>query len=87
MAAFATNRKHAKRAAILSDKSSQYSQQLASNFEYWFNKLGGQIIVHVGYTKDDHSFIPQLREIRAAKADKINLDFVDKYRRRYYAPP
>jgi branched-chain amino acid transport system substrate-binding protein len=71
MAKFASESLKAKKAAIMVDSASDYSQGLAKSFKDSFVKLGGEVVAEVSYTAKDQDFSSQLTRIRARKPDVI----------------
>lgn len=63
MAKFAMHSKNLRKAAILRDKSSAYSNGLANDFIKTFTKLGGSIVEDQSYVGGDVDFLPQLQKI------------------------
>lgn len=55
-----------KRAAIITDVKSDYSQGLAKWFEQTFTQLGGQIVARASYAKGDSDFKAQLTEVKGS---------------------
>jgi branched-chain amino acid transport system substrate-binding protein len=55
-----------KRAAILTDVKSDYSQGLGHFFEQRFTALGGQIVAKASYANGDSDFKSQLTSVKAA---------------------
>ena len=55
-----------KRAAILTDVKSDYSQGLGHFFEARFTQLGGQIVAKASYANGDSDFKSQLTAVKAA---------------------
>jgi branched-chain amino acid transport system substrate-binding protein len=73
MAKFAATTLKARRAAILTDPNSLYSQWLVDTFKPKFIALGGRIVREATYTQTDRDFEKQLAAIRAARPDVIYL--------------
>lgn len=71
MAKFAANTLKAKRVAMFTDVSSDYSRGMAQFFEAAFKKSGGEIIESQSYTNTDRDFSGQLTQIAAKKPDAI----------------
>lgn len=71
MADFAWNNLRAKRAAILRDVKSDYSQDSSEIFIERFKKAGGSIVVDQSYSAGDIDFKSQLTAIRSAQPDVI----------------
>jgi branched-chain amino acid transport system substrate-binding protein len=71
MAKFATATLHAKTAAILRDKSSDYSVGLADVFVKEFGGMGGNIVLDQAYQAKDVDFKSQLTTIKEKKPDVI----------------
>ena len=66
---FARENLKAKKVAILTDNSSDYSKGLTEVFREDWTKNGGQIVVEKSYTKDDKDFRGQLTAIRGTNPD------------------
>jgi branched-chain amino acid transport system substrate-binding protein len=60
-----------KRAAILTDVKSDYSQGLGHFFEERFTALGGQIVAKASYANGDSDFKSQLTSVKAANPDVL----------------
>ena len=73
MAKFTSTDLKAKRAAILWDKSSDYSTGLHDVYQKEFVAMGGQIVADITYKQGDPDFSSQLTNIRAANPDVIFL--------------
>lgn len=73
LAKFAALTLKTKRAAIMFDPDSTYSQWLVTPFEREFIKLGGRIVRKQSYSQIDRDFSTQLTSIRAAKPDVIYI--------------
>ncbi|MES2201716.1 MAG: ABC transporter substrate-binding protein [candidate division FCPU426 bacterium] len=71
MAKFASETLHAKTAAILRDKSSDYSVGLADVFAREFSGMGGKILIDQAYQSKDVDFKSQLTTIRQKKPDVL----------------
>jgi branched-chain amino acid transport system substrate-binding protein len=71
LADFAVDNLHIKRAAILRDTKSDYSQGLSQFFKEEFLKKGGTIVIDQSYTNGDSDFRSQLTAIKAANPDII----------------
>jgi branched-chain amino acid transport system substrate-binding protein len=71
LADFAIDNLHVKRAAILRDTKSDYSQGLSQFFQDEFTKKGGTIVVDQSYANGDSDFRSQLTAIKAANPDII----------------
>jgi len=71
IAAFATNRLRAKRAAIILDGKNDYAVVLAGFFSESFKKLGGEIVSQQNYEASDKDVAAQIRAINAAAPDVI----------------
>ena len=69
MARFATRDLHAKKAAILINTSSRYSEGLAEFFMKNFISQGGDIVLAERYLKDTKDFSPHLNKIAALAPD------------------
>lgn len=67
-----------KKAAILYDVSSDYSQGLTQYFEETFTKLGGEIVAKEGFKAGDVDFRPQLTKIKEAAPDVIFMPYFYK---------
>jgi branched-chain amino acid transport system substrate-binding protein len=73
MAKFALDTLHAKKVAILSDVTSDYSKGLAQYFTEYYKSHGGQIVIERSYSGGgkDKDFRAQLTAIKAAQPDAI----------------
>lgn len=72
MAKFASLHLKAKKVAVLRDVKSDYSVGLADVFSAEFKKLGGEIVLDVGYQgQQDIDFKAQLTEVRSKNPDAI----------------
>lgn len=71
MARFALQNLKARKAAILRDVKSDYSQDSSKIFIELFKKGGGEIVVDQSYSAGDIDFKSQLTAIRAAEPDLI----------------
>ncbi len=73
MAKFALDTLHAKKVAILSDVTSDYSKGLSQYFTEYFKAHGGQIVVERSYSGGgkDKDFRAQLTAIKSAQPDAI----------------
>ena len=73
MAKFALDTLHAKKVAILSDVTSDYSKGLAQYFTEYFKSHGGEIVAERSYSGGgkDKDFRAQLTAIKAAGPDAI----------------
>jgi branched-chain amino acid transport system substrate-binding protein len=71
MAKFAFNKLHAKKAAILTDVKSDYSNGLSKFFKETFTQLGGQVVQEQSYSQGDINFNAQLSSIKGAAPDVI----------------
>jgi branched-chain amino acid transport system substrate-binding protein len=60
-----------KRAAILTDVKSDYSQGLGHFFEERFTALGGQIVAKASYANGDSDFKSQLTSVKAANPEVL----------------
>jgi len=60
-----------KRAAIVTDLSSEYSKGLAKSFKDSFEKGGGKIVAEVDYSQKERDFSSQLTKVRVSKADVV----------------
>lgn len=76
VAKFAVQKLNLKKAAILSDKNSDYSQGLADFFKRKFTDLGGEVVAEEKFVSGDVEFGTQLKTIREKKPDFI---FVPAY--------
>lgn len=70
-AKFASDTLKAKKAAIFTDITSDYSKGLAQFFKESFTKAGGQIVTEESYAQKDTDFNAQLTKIKAANPDVI----------------
>lgn len=71
MATFAYGHLNARTAAILTDKDSDYSIELARYFQERFEKLGGKVLDEQFYLTDDVDFKTQLAAIEKLKPDVL----------------
>lgn len=71
MANFAIQNLKARKAAIMVNSSSRYSEGLASYFREHFVAAGGQIVIEENYLQDEESFSPYLEKIIPVKPDVI----------------
>jgi branched-chain amino acid transport system substrate-binding protein len=71
IAAFATNKLKAKRAAIILDGKNDYAVVLAGFFSEHFKKLGGEIVNQQNYEASDKDVSVQIKTINAAKPDLV----------------
>lgn len=79
MSKFAVDRLGAKTAAMVVDKSSDYSRYIAALFKMTFANSGGKIIAEEGYLQKDRDFSSQLARIQQADADVIFIPgYVDE---------
>ena len=78
LARFAAAGLHARRAALLVDRTQGYSVELARLISLAFARAGGQVVAEQGYAEGDEDFTPQLMELGAASPDVI---FVPGYYR------
>jgi len=60
-----------KRAAILTDVKSDYSQGLGHFFEQRFTALGGQVVAKASYANGDSDFKSQLTSVKAANPEVL----------------
>ncbi len=70
-AKFATQTLHAKRAAILTDATGDYSIGLSDAFNNAFTKFGGQVVTRQNYQAVDPDFRAQLTAIKATNPDVL----------------
>ena len=75
---FATRDLKAKKAAVLYDLSSDYSQGLREYFISNFTSRGGKIVADEGHRGDDVDFRAQLTNIKQAKPDVLVLPTMGK---------
>lgn len=61
------------KAAILIDRTSDYSKGLAENYKATYTKLGGSIVTEQGYQEGDKDFRAVLTNIKSANPDVIYL--------------
>ncbi|MGE5576154.1 MAG: ABC transporter substrate-binding protein [Syntrophothermus sp.] len=73
VANFAAKSLKAKRAALLTALSSDYSMGLASVFKAEFTKRGGKIVSEQSYSEGDQDFSAQLTKIRSIKPDVLYI--------------
>jgi branched-chain amino acid transport system substrate-binding protein len=71
MATFASKSLNAKKAAILTDVKSDYSQGLATFFKQDFTADGGSIVAETSYSAGDPDFKGQLSTIKGAAPDVV----------------
>lgn len=71
MSKFAVENLKAKKAAIFTDVTSDYSKGLAEVFKANFTKLGGQVVAQESYVQKDTDYNAQLTKIKAANPDVI----------------
>ncbi len=73
MAKFALDTLHAKKVAVLSDVTSDYSKGLSQYFTEYYKSHGGQIVIERSYSGSgkDKDFRAQLTAIKAAQPDAI----------------
>ena len=73
MAKFALDTLHAKKVAILSDVTSDYSKGLSQYFTEYYKSHGGQIVIERSYSGSgkDKDFRAQLTAIKSAAPDAI----------------
>lgn len=71
MAKFAVDKLKAKRIAILTDMSTDYSKGLTKFFKDDFTKMGGQIVAEEAYSQKDTDFNAQLTKIKATNPEAI----------------
>lgn len=71
MSKFAVDRLGAKTAAMVVDKSSDYSKYIAALFKMTFADSGGKIIAEEGYLQKERDFSSLLARIQQADADVI----------------
>ena len=73
MAKFALDTLHAKKVAILSDVTSDYSKGLSQFFTEYYKNHGGQIVIERSYSGSgkDKDFRAQLTAIKSAQPDAI----------------
>lgn len=70
---FALNTLKAKKAAILTDNSSDYSKGLTQIFKNTFTAGGGQILVEEAYLQKDQDFKPILTKIKAQNPEILYI--------------
>ena len=78
IAVFATNTLKAKKAAILHDIASDYSQGQREFFIESFKELGGEIVADEGHRTDDVDFRAQLTKIKDANPDVLIVPTMGK---------
>ena len=78
MAFFAAKDLNAKRAAILYDVSSDYSQGQREFFVASFKEYGGEIVADEGFRGEDVDFRSQLTNIKDSKADVVIFPYMGK---------
>lgn len=61
------------KAAILIDRTSDYSKGLATNFKATYTKLGGSVVTEQGYQEGDKDFRAVLTNIKSTNPDIIYL--------------
>ena len=77
-AEFAYNRLKARRAGILYDVGSDYSQWLAKYFEDAFAKVGGKVVAKEAYRTGELDFRAPLGKIRESNPDLVFLPLTQK---------
>ena len=78
IAYFAANNKNLKRAAVLYDVSSDYSQGLREFFVSSFEEFGGEVVADEGFRGEDVDFRSQLTNIRDSGADVLIFPFMGR---------
>lgn len=78
MAEFARARLHASSAAVLTNVSQKYSEELAQHFMTHFAALGGRLVHQGDYMQDASDFSAQLARVKAARPDVL---FIPGYAR------
>lgn len=79
MSKFVVERLKAKTAAMIVDKSSDYSKYIAALFKMTFTASGGKVVAEEGYLQKDRVFSSQLARIQQADADVIFIPgYVDE---------
>lgn len=73
MANYAYSDLNTKKAAILIDRTSDYSKGLAENFKSTYTKLGGSIVTEQGYQEGDKDFKAVLTNIKSTNPEVIYL--------------
>lgn len=73
MARYAVDNLHAKTAALMIEKSSDYSVGLADSFQKTFEAKGGKIVDTESFTNQDTDFSSVLTKIKGSKPDVIFL--------------
>ena len=72
-AEFAINGLKAKKTAIMTDNSSDYSKGLTEVFKSTYAKAGGQIVAEESYLQKDQDYKPVLTKIKAQNPDLIYI--------------
>ncbi len=78
IATFAANDLQKKRAAVLYDVSSDYSQGLREFFVKSFKEYGGEIVADEGHRAEDVDFRAQLTSIKSANPDVLVIPTMGK---------
>ena len=78
LASFVMNNLGVKRAAVLYDVSSDYSQGLREFFVKEFTKMGGEVVADEGHRGDDVDFRAQLTKFKEAKPDVLVIPTMGK---------
>ncbi|MCL4516232.1 MAG: ABC transporter substrate-binding protein [Firmicutes bacterium] len=73
VASYAARSMKAKRAALLTALSSDYSVGLANVFKAEFTRLGGKIVSEQSYSEGDQDFSAQLTKLRSIKPDVLYI--------------
>lgn len=71
MANFAKQELHARKAAILINSSSRYSEGLADHFNKHFVAQGGQVVLEENYIQEIEDFSPYLEKVIAHQPDVL----------------
>lgn len=75
---YAAEKLNYKKAAILYDVASDYSQGFSQYFEETFTAMGGKVVAKEGFKAGDVDFRPQLSKIKAANPDVIIMPYYYK---------
>ena len=70
---FALNGLKAKRTAVMTDTSSDYSKGLADVFKSTYTKAGGNVVAEESYLQKDQDYKPILTKIKAQNPDLIYI--------------
>jgi branched-chain amino acid transport system substrate-binding protein len=73
LAHFALEELGSRRAAILFDETDIHSRDMSAMFMEFFERMGGSVVVHAGFTPDVEDFAGPFRMVKAAGADLLFL--------------